>query len=436
MKIKQLLEARGLLRKKLDDMLTNAGNETRGLNKEERASFDKIESEMSDLDETIARMRASEKDSPVVEMVAEEQRQAKPQEDSMVGPVLTENECRRYNLANVLRHLANPNDRDLAEKVQFEIEVSKRTNQFYNTTSEGIRVPVEVLARSMSSAAGQGGEFISTENRVDMFVELLRAKSPFIKRATVLSGLNGNVDIPRQLSGSTAYWLNEDEATTESSATFDQLELTPKTVSAHSYATRRLLMQSDMVVENFIENDLYAALAQEIDRVCAYGDGNKKPTGILSTVGIASVEMGTDGGAITYKKIVDIETEVANADADFGSMAYITNPKVRGAAKTTEVATGSGKFITDGKEMNGYPLDVSTKVISNGTKGSSNGVCSDLLFGDFSDMIVGFWGSVDIKADPFTQMDKGGIRFVAMQEVDVIIRNPAKFAVIRDITTA
>ena len=55
-----------------------------------------------------------------------------------------------------------------------------------------------------------------------------------------LTGLVGNIAIPRQTGGGTAYWVAENAAVTESSQAFDQVTLAPKTVGAMTDITQHL----------------------------------------------------------------------------------------------------------------------------------------------------------------------------------------------------
>ena len=45
---------------------------------------------------------------------------------------------------------------------------------------------------------------------------------------------------------------------------------------------------------------------------------------------------------------------------------------------------------------------VSNNVPSNLTKGSSSGVCSALIYGNFSDLLIGLFGDSEILVDPYS----------------------------------
>jgi HK97 family phage major capsid protein len=172
------------------------------------------------------------------------------------------------------------------------------------------------------------------------------------------------------------------------------------------------------------------------------GAGSDEPTGILQTSGIGSVAGGTNGAAPTYEHMVDLESAVAAANADVGALAFLTNAKVRGKLRKTQEFSGTDgePVYTSGREPGlgtilGYDAWVTNSVPSTLTKGSASGVCSAVLFGNFSDLILGFWGGLDITVDPYSLSTTGARRVVAFQEVDVAVKRVASFAAMKDALT-
>ncbi len=129
---------------------------------------------------------------------------------------------------------------------------------------------------------------------------------------------------------------------------------------------------------------------------------------------IGAVAGGTNGAALTYGHIVDLESTVSNANADNGSLAYLTNSKVRGhAKKTVKFGSGTEAMIwEDGDRLNGYPALVSNNVPSNLTKGTAVGTASAVIFGNWQDLLIGLWGAMDL-IDPYTFSSRGRVRISA-----------------------
>lgn len=193
-------------------------------------------------------------------------------------------------------------------------------------------------------------------------------------------------------------------------------------------------------VEQLVRSDLAAVIALEIDRVAIEGSGSgNEPTGILNTTGIGSVVIGTDGGAPTYNHIVDLLTEVAQDNADEGTLAFLTNSKVRGKLLKTEKSSGTGMYVwesgNDGDgRMIGFRAAVSNQVPSDVTKGVGTNL-SAILFGSWNNLLIGDWSGLDLQIDPYTLGTSGGVRVIALHDVDVAVRHAEAFSLIVDATT-
>ncbi|WP_260673715.1 phage major capsid protein [Comamonas aquatica] len=351
---------------------------------------------------------------------------------------MTDKEARSYSFLRALNAMANPGDRKAQELAAFEREASEAVAAKQGRAARGFYVPTEVQRRDLNAGAGAaGGNTVATNLLAASFIELLRNKMAVTGLgAQFLSGLQGNIAIPRQTGGATAYWVAESAAPTESQAAFDQVTMSPKTVGAYSDISRKLLLQSSLDVEGFVRNDLATVLALAIDQAAISGTAaNDQPRGILSTSGIGDVAGGANGLAPTWAHMVELESDVAIANADVGSMGYLTNAKVRGKLKTTSKVSGQNGFIWEDGMVNGYNAAVSNQVPSNLTKGTSSGVASAIIFGNWSDLIIGQWGTLDLMVDPYSGSTSGTVRVVALQDVDIAVRHAVSFSAMLDALT-
>ena len=381
---------------------------------------------------------------------------------------LSPKEIKRFSLMRAIQALANPNDRAMRDAAGFEFDCSREVGKKIGKNPQGIYIPRDVtmtplmgmnngafdttarmvqaiLARDLLKGTGSaGGYTVATDLLAASFIELLRNRMMVRKMgATILGGLVGDVAIPSQTGGATAYWVAENGAPTESQQTLGQLALTPKTCGAFTDISRKLLMQSSIDAEAFVRADLAAILALAIDLAAINGSGSSnQPLGILNTSGIGSVVGGTNGLAPTWANIVGLETEVALDNADIGSMGYLSNAKVRGKLKTTEKAASTGMFIWGDQasepgmgSLNGYRAGASNQVPSNLTKGSSSGVCSAIIFGNWADLIIAEWGAVDVLVDPYTGGAAGTVRVRVLQDIDIALRHAESMAAMVDALT-
>ncbi len=304
-------------------------------------------------------------------------------------------------------------------------------------------VPHDVLMSrdylSVGLTSHTGEKTVATDLMAGDFITLLRNNMvTHTLGARTLSGLVGDIAIPRMTGGASTYWLTEDANVTGTLQAFDQITMTPKTVGAMTELTRKLIQQSSMDVEALVRSDLATAIALAIDLAAFYGTGSAgQPKGVANQSGIGAVIGGTNGAAPTWDHIVNLETAVAVANAAVGNLSYVTNPAVRGKLKRTFFnSTGSDTplWSADGS-LNGYPTAVTSQIPSNLTKGTSVGVCSAILFGNWADLLIGLWGGLDVLVDPYTGSQSGRIRIVSFQDCDLNIRHPQSFAMMNDALT-
>jgi HK97 family phage major capsid protein/HK97 family phage prohead protease len=331
---------------------------------------------------------------------------------------LSAQESRKFSFLRAINYLANPTDRSAREAAAFEIEASDAAAAKLGRQSRGITIPQDVLRRDLNvGAATAGGNLVATELDAGSFIDLLRNASALDQAgATVLTGLTGNVAIPRQSGAGTAYWVAESGAPTESQQSVDQVSLTPKTVAAFTDYSRRLMLQSSIDVENMVRTDLATVLALKIDLAGLYGTGsNSEPLGLKLTTGVGTEDFAA--ATPTFAEVVALESDVATANALMGSPVYLMNAAMRGGLKTKQKDAGSGLFVMEGDLVNGYRGVLSNQVAS-----------GDLWFGNFADLIIGYFSGLDLMVDPYTHSTSGTVRVVAMQDVDIAVRHPESFS--------
>jgi HK97 family phage major capsid protein len=353
-----------------------------------------------------------------------------PQTESSLG--LSEMEVKRFSFVKAFNALANPSNPKAQKEAAFEIEVSRATAQKLGREPQGIMVPPDVLKRGLTT--GNSESTIGLDFMAQSFIEMLRNRAVVLPKVTLLSGLSSPVKIPRQSGGATAYWLKEGQAPENSNQSFDQVALTPKTLGAYTDITRKLLLENSIDVENLVRRDLATTLAQEIDRVIINGSGkDNEPLGILNLPDMGLITLGANGGALSWKQVVQLETEIAADNADIGQLYYITHARVRGQLKQTEKAANTAQFLMqESALLNGYQTLISNQVPSNLAKGTAKNL-SALIFANLSDVLVGMWGGLDLTVDPYSMSTSGTIRLVALQDIDIAFRHLESFAAIKDI---
>ena len=370
---------------------------------------------------------------------------SKPLATADIG--LSKDEVRSFSFVRALRALANPTDRKAQNDAAFEFAASEAAAQKEGRASRGITVPADVvfakrdLTTSTASGTAKAGNMVATDLLASSFIDVLRNRMVLSSLgATYLTGLQGNVAIPRKTTASSAYWVAENSAPTESTnaPAFDQVTLSPKTVGAYVDFSRRLMLQSSLDIETLVRNDLATTIAVAMDGAAISGSGSNKPTGVLNTSGIGSVSLGTNGAAPTWAMVTSLVREVEIDNALTGAAAFLTNAKVKAKlANTARQSSGvEGNFILQPpfSDLYGYRLEVSEQVPSNLTKGTGSNL-SAVLFGVWSDLLIGQWSGIDLMVDPYSGSNAGTVRVVAFHDCDFAVRHPESFAECNEIIT-
>lgn len=348
----------------------------------------------------------------------------------------TVNVPEEYNILRAINRRASGKPLD-----GLEGEISQELAKRYGKDPEGFFMPLNIRMqgenerRDFDTGAGAGGIATIVSST---WIDLLRNRMLLSRLgARMLTGLRGNLSIPKLDGTAQAYWVAENNAPTESQPNVGQVGLTPKTLGAYTDVSRKLIKQSSRDANRLVLEDLNAIMRLELDRVAFNGSGtNPEPEGLLQNANVDTVAIGANGGAITHEAVVAMETLVASGNADVMNMHYVTTPRGCGAAKTTQKFPGTNGMAlwSDENRMNGYDAHRTNQLPSNLTKGSGANL-SAMLFGDFSTVLCGMWGGIDVMVDPYSNSTTGAVRVVMLADTDVQLRHDESVSKIVDIAT-
>jgi len=356
--------------------------------------------------------------------IKEERSKASP---AVLG--LTPAEAKRFSIVRAINACIN---RDWS-KAGFEAEVSRATAQRMGKVmnEHTFIMPIDVLSREMIvGTASSGGYLVGTDIRPQDFISLLRNRSVVMAAgATMLSGLQGSVTIPTQAAAGAVGWLGESGTATESNATVGQKTLSPKTVGGYQQYSRQLLLQSSLDVENFITSDMARQVALAVDTAALAGTSTNstQPLGIRYTTGLGTANP-TAGTAVNYADMIRFQSVVGAANALGGGFTYVCHPAIAALlmGKFTNGTYGSMP-IWDGALLDGRVVGARAMASAQITSGT-------MLAGDFSQVVIGEWGTVEIETNPYANFQAGIVGVRAMYSCDVLVRYGAAFAVGTGIT--
>ena len=331
------------------------------------------------------------------------------QGDEEIG--MSQQERKQYSLVSAIRSHAN------GKLEGIELEAHRELEKRFDKPAQGFYVPNDVLYRDLTAtdSGDTGDKLIATE--LGAVIEPLR-NVPILQQlgARVLSGLSSNVSIPKA-GNTTAYWTGENTAATESTPTLGSITLSPKRVAGYTEVSKQLLMQSNIAggVEAMLREDILFQLNLAIDAAGIDGGGTNEPAGILDNSDINSVTM--SGSTPTFAEVVEAEQKILEDNAQGSSMAVLTTPAMAAGMKTTTVDSGSGRFVLQDGQVNGYRAVVSNQMTA-----------STLVQGDFSQVILANFGAgADITTDATTLALQGLVRIHAARYVDSNLRHPQAF---------
>jgi HK97 family phage major capsid protein/HK97 family phage prohead protease len=336
---------------------------------------------------------------------------------------LSEREIKQFSITRAIRACADQNWGNAGFEAEASREIAKRMDKVPD--NKRFYVPAEIQRRDLTVASASGGGYlVGTQNQ--SFIDLLRNRSVAYRMGvTSLSGLQGSVTIPKLTGASTKYWLaSESTSITESTHTFGQLALSPKTVGAYSEISRQLLLQSSPSADALVQSDLAQVVSLAVDAAVLNGAGGSgEPQGIIGSSGVGSVT----GTSIAYAGIVEFQTDTATGNALFDSSGYVTTPAVAGLLKQRVKFSSTASPIWEGKllegTVDGYRAMASLQVPT-----------ANILFGDFSKVVLAEWGVLEVEVNPFANFQAGIIGVRAMYSIDVGVRYGAAFSLATSVT--
>ena len=351
----------------------------------------------------------------ILNEITEKNVEIKQQSPAELG--LTQKETQAFSIKRAAIAAAN-ND---WSRAGFEQECTQAIAKQLNRDSRGFFIPFEIMNRASQGTVGtaqDGGYLKGTEHMASAYIDNLRNQSLLMGLgARVMSGLRGDISIPRKIGSSQAYWLDEDDDATESKVTFDQVSLSPKTIAVATSLSRKLQKQSEPVADSILLNDIIETTALEIDVQGFAGDGTgNTPVGILNQTGVLTQAIAGGSGVPTFAELVAFETKMAAANSLVDGVRYLSTPAICGGLKTTAKDSGSGIFLAENGRANGYNL-TQTNQLPTGT----------FMLGNFADVLIGMWGVLDVRVDTSTNAASDGLILRTFQDIDIAVRHPESF---------
>lgn len=292
----------------------------------------------------------------------------------------------------------------------------------------GLLVPASIFEKRTTQTTTTADKIVPDDYRASEMIGLLR-NSLIVRSlgARVLSGLRGDVVIPKQTGASTAYWLAEGDSLTESNPTFDTISMSPKHVGALSSVSRQLLQQSLPSVEQLIRDDFVQVVSAAVDKALIHGTAAaKQPVGILGTTGVQTGNLAT----LSWANLLGLLEKLALVNIT--PNAALIHPKVATKlASTLKDSTVGAEYLLTAGRVAGIPAHVTNQLdAKSGTPDKGR-----MILGDFTQLVIGEWGATEILANPYapTYYEAGAVQLRILHTMDAAVRNPQAFVKVEDI---
>lgn len=399
MNLIQIREQKASTVQEMRGLVEKAQAEKRNLNSDEAAKFDSLKTKVTDLEGQEHRAA----------FLAETERRMTGEPVKGGFADLT----KQVSVMKVLQAKMEGRSLDGAE-AEYHQETEHRTGR----KAQGVFVPLNALEKRNSTATAP--ELVPTIHRADQYIEPFR--NELLARrlgVRVLSGLSGNVTIPKHGSGVSVGWVAENGNLSESGMTFDNVTLSPKHAGGITELSRQLIQQSSPDAERLVTDDLRFMLAQAIDTALIKGGGTNEPVGVLNTTGIQTASLSTLDWLNTLS--MKEKLELVNATA----ANWLMSKKVATKFAATEKSTGTGIYLMSGGQIADLPA-YSTNQVPN--IDATNGT---VILGDWSQVLLGIWSEIDLLVNPYDSeaYARGAVKVRAMSTVDIAVRHPQAFVV-------
>ena len=350
-------------------------------------------------------------------------------------------DLRTFNVVKAIREAKNGkltgieaemNQEGLAERRRLGID-SQEGNM------AAIHMP-DFLSREMrtntvtgGTGGNLGGDLVYTDP--GRYVDFLYPNTPLLSLCSIAEGLVGNVKFPVQDTAYTLNWATETGTASAQDLTFSDLTMTPKRAVIAAEVSNQLLAQEySQGIQSRMIQQLNRSFNQGLESAVLNGTGaSNQPTGIYTALNGTAQDLAL--GALSYDDLVAMEANLASNNALNGRLGYVTHPQVVAALKRTKVDAGSGRFLVEGmldpvQTANGYNIYSTT--LSKVTAGSP--ATYGIIFGNFEDVQIGFWGGATLMVDPYSQMLNSTVRIYVERFMDVAVLRPKSFVIADDVT--
>jgi len=389
----QIKDKKAELKKKALELIETCKTEIRDFTSAEADEYNSIKVQIEELNDELRKIDA----------------ELNKEDNNKTNLINKKSNMKEFRLIKAINDIAN--NRNLDETASAVIEKGAEEMRKAGINSKGqILLPTE--QRAAITVASEGEDVITTD--FTSILEPLRAKNVLVNAgATFLTGLAGDVQVP-VMAGSNVTWEGETAAASDGAGSFSNVKLTPKRLTCYVDVSKEFLVQDSLDAENLIKRDIINAVNSKLESTIlgsAAGSATQ-PAGLFYVAAGDSLTSIAD-----YGDICDLEADVEDANVN-GECKYIMSNKAKAALRGMIKGTNNTGMVFEHGQVDGTDA-----------YNTSNVEGKHIAFGDFSNLAIGQWGSIDITVDPFTQAVNGKVRLVVNAYFDAKVLREGAIAV-------
>lgn len=313
---------------------------------------------------------------------------------------------KEFRLIKAINDIAN--NRSVDETAQAVVKAGAEEMRKAGVSYGGqIQLPTSEL-RSAITVTAEGEDVVATE--IYDILEPLRAKNVLVAAgAKFITGLVGDVQVPSMSAGNVT-WEGETASAKDGGQTFTAVKLSPKRLTAYVDISKQFLVQDSKSAEALIRQDIINAINSKLEATIlgsAVGT-TTQPAGIFNGKSKATIA--------SFKDVCDLEAKIEDANV-IGECKYVMSNKAKAALRNMAKSAKSTELVMEGGAIDG------TAVLN-----TSNVEEQNVVYGDFSNLAIGQWGSIDLLVDPYTKAADGQVRLVVNAFFDAKVLRDGAFA--------
>lgn len=313
---------------------------------------------------------------------------------------------KEFRLISAINSIANNRNLNEVDSAVVNAGATAMRNAGISTSGQ-IQLSAENRTLSVATADGV------VETEVENILSPLRDNSVLINAgAKYLTNLQGNVKLPVMGKGNVT-WEGEVASAKDFGTTITAKELKPKRLTAFIDVSKQFLNQESASAETTLRADIVNAIGEKLQQTIlgAEAGTETQPNGIFSvdTTAVTSVT--------TFKDICDLEAKVDDSNAG-ANRCYLVSNKAKAGLRNMAKSAKSTELVMQNGEIDG------TKVYA-----TSSIADKYIAYGDFSNLVIGQWGGIDLVVDQYTVAKEGCVRLVINCYFDAVVTRPEAIAI-------